>query len=297
MNEAARRRLPRNRRVEPSARPAMKLTARDCAIIQAVNDYRALLGSQIEALFFASRSTAQYRLSRLYQHEFLERHFLTTVSGGPASSPTVYTLGKRGVQVLIDTFQLERTAVRLPKKSGFAWGFLDHLLEINAVRVAVTLACRQHGWELETWHDEPIFRANPDYVVLTDGRGRQRKKPVLPDGYFCLSVPQGKARFFLEVDRGTEPHSAFRPQVQVYLAYTASGLYQARYQARSLRILIVTTTPRRLANLQAVTRKAGGDRKFWFTTFEQITAETVLTAPIWLPLETETAAPLIQPAS
>ncbi|MBZ0285214.1 MAG: replication-relaxation family protein [Anaerolineae bacterium] len=288
-------RLPRHRRVQPEVRPPMKLTERDVEIISAVNDYRALLGSQLEALFFTSRSTCQYRLSRLFQHEFLERHFLTVVSGGPGSSPTVYTLGKRGAQVLIDTLGYEQSALRLPKKAGFAWGFLEHLLKINDVRLAVTLACRANGWELETWWDEPIFRSNPDHVTLTDKRGTSRQKPVLPDGYFCLTVPHGKARFFLEVDRGTELHSAFKPQVQVYEAYTASGQYQARYQAKSLRVLIVTTTPRRLTNLKAVTKKAGGDRKYWFTTFAQLTPETVLTTPIWQSLEGNTLYPLIAP--
>ncbi|MBL8163271.1 MAG: replication-relaxation family protein [Anaerolineae bacterium] len=286
-------RLPRSRRVAPDARPPMHLTARDVAIIQVVNDYRALLGNQIEALFFGSRSTAQYRLSRLFQHEFLERHFLTVVSGGPGSSPTVYTLGKRGAQVLIDTLGYEQNALRLPKKAGFAWGFLEHLLKINDVRVAVTLACRAQSWALETWWDEPIFRANPDHITLTDKRGTSHKKPVLPDGYFCLRVPQGMARFFLEVDRGSEPHSVFRPQVQVYEAYIRSGQYQARFAAKSLRVLIVTTTARRLANLKAVTKQAGGDRKYWFSTFAELTPETVLTAPIWQTMESSARQPLI----
>ena len=136
-------------------------------------------------------------------------------------------------------------------------------------------------------------RADPDYVKLIDSKGRTRKKPVLPDGYFRLVVPQGTAHFFLEVDRGTEPHSRFRPQVEVYEAYTASGQYQARYSKRSLRILVVTTAEGRLANLKKTVEKAGGDRKYWFTTFEQVTPETVLTGPIWQQLDGETAQVLI----
>ena len=116
---------------------------------------------------------------------------------------------------------------------------------------------------------------------------------MLPDGYFCLVVPQGKTRFFLEVDRGTEPHAKFKPQVAVYEAYTRSGQYQARYHAKSLRVLIVTTTPRRLTHLKTVTKSAGGDRKYWFTTIDRITPETVLTAPIWQQLESDTLYPLI----
>jgi hypothetical protein len=48
-----------------------------------------------------------------------------------------------------------------------------------------------------------------------------------------------------------------------------------------MRILIVTTTAERLQNLKKTVAAAGGDEKYWFTTFGQVTEETVLTAPIW----------------
>jgi hypothetical protein len=271
----------------------MALTERDRAIIRAVNDCRALTQEQIQALFFQSRSTAQFRLQRLYQHEFLERQFLSVVSGGPASSPAIYTLGKRGVKVLVDTFDYDRSHIRLPK-GNFSWQFIEHQLAINDVRIAVTLAAAANGWTLEEWQDETGFRAHPDYVTLTDKRGKARKKPVLPDAYFCLATPNGRSRFFLEVDKGTEELAKFRPQIRVYQAYTVSGQYQERYQAKSLRVLIVTTSPRRLANLKLATEQAGGDRKYWLTTFDRITADTVLTAPIWQTLEGETELPLIE---
>ena len=131
--------------------------------------------------------------------------------------------------------------------------------------------------------------------MVTDSRGRMRKKPILPDGYFRLAVPQGRAHFFVEVDRGSEPLSKFRPQVEVYQAYTASGQYQARYSKTSLRVLVITTSARRLANLKVTTREAGGDRKYWFTTFDRVTPETVLTGAIWERLGDNTHHPLVRP--
>jgi hypothetical protein len=297
MTETKPTRRPRHRRVTEDKRPPMVLTARDREIIRAVNDYRVMLQDHVQALFFQSRSTAQFRLQRLFQHEFLERHFISVVSGGPASSPAVYTLGKRGAAVLVDSFGLDRSDIRLPK-GRFSWQFIEHVLTINDVRVAITLATQANGWLLEEWQDETVFRAKPDYVSLTDKRGTSRQKPVLPlpDGYFCLATPSGRSRFFLEVDKGTEELSKFRPQIRVYQAYTASGQYQERYQAKSLRVLIVAPTPRRLANLKAATRQAGGDRKYWFTTVAAISPDTVLTAPIWQTLESEMLLPLIAPA-
>jgi hypothetical protein len=280
------KRRPRYTRVAEGERPVMVLTDRDREVIRAVNDHRALTQEQIQALFFTSRSTAQFRLQRLYQNEFLNRQFLSVVSGGPASSPAIYTLDKRGVQVVIETFGYSLKQLRLPK-GKFSWQFVEHLLKINDVRVAVALAARANGFTLEEWRDETVFRAAPEYVTLSDKRGNPVKKPVLPDGYFCLATPRGRARFFLEVDRGTEELSKFTPQVRVYNTYTESGQYQAAFQAKSLRILIVTSSERRLRTLKAAVVAAGGDRKYWFTTFQAITAEQVLTHPIWQTVEGE----------
>lgn len=288
-------RLPRDQRVPPEQRPPMRLTERDVDIIQAVNDHRALLGSHIQDLFFGSQSTAQYRLSRLFHHEYLDRHFMTVVSGGPASSPTIYTVGRHGEQVLAERRGYTVSELRRPKGGTLAWQFLEHLLKLNDFRVAVALAARANEWDVDVWEDEPLFRANPDYVMVSDSRGRMRKKPVLPDGYFRLAVPQGRAHFFVEVDRGSEPLSKFRPQVEVYQAYTASGQYQARYSKTSLRVLVITTSARRLANLKATTREAGGDRKYWFTTFDRVTPATVLTGAIWQRLGDDTQQPLVRP--
>ncbi len=288
-----RTRLPRHRRVAEAARPPMRLTDRDREVICAVHACRLLRGDQIAALFFGSRSTAQARLSRLFQHEYLERHFLSTVSGGPASSPALYTLGKRGVEVLVTDMGLERSDIHVPPRGALGWRQVEHLLAVNDVRVAITRAAKAQGWDLEEWRDAAAFRADPDYTVVADKKGKKQRKPVLPDGYFCLDTPRGKARCFLEVDRGTEALARFRPQVRVYQAYTASGGYQARFQAKSLRVLVVTTTARRLASLQAAVRAEGGDRKYWFTTFDRVTAESVLTGNIWQTLESDRPQPLV----
>lgn len=274
------KRLPRARRVSEEARPPMALTDRDREIIAAVNAYQALLGKQLERLFFTSRSTAQYRLQRLYQHEFLDRHFMTVVTTAPAASPMIYTLGKRGAYLLSREMGYTPAQLRrFPKV--IKWQFMEHLLAINEVRVAISLACQRNGFTLEEWLDEPVFRGAPEYVQVTDGKGKMSDKPVFPDGYCRIQTPQGTAHCFLEVDRATEQHSKFRPQIEVYEAYVASGQYQARFSPKSMRVLIVTTTSERMQNLKKTVEAAGGDAKYWFTTLEQVTADTVLTAPIW----------------
>lgn len=291
-----RKRLPRNRRVAPDERPPFRWQPRDFEVLRAVNDCQVLLTRQIETLLFnGKQSPTQRRLSRLYQYGFLERHAIVNVTPAPASALTVYTLTKQGGQVLIDRFGYEHGQMHISTKEGLSWKFLDHLLLINDVRIAVTVCAQQQGFNLIEWRDEPVFRAHPDIVQVGEKTGKAAMKPVLPDGFFALRVPQGTARFFLELDRGTEPHHKFKPQIQVYDAYIQSGQYEKRYQAKGIRVLVITTTPLRLKNLKTVTAQVVGEHKnYWFTTFNEIKPETVLTAPIWQRLDNATRYPLIE---
>jgi hypothetical protein len=100
--------------------------------------------------------------------------------------------------------------------------------------------------------------------------------PVRPDAYLKLKVGGKDVSLFLEVDLGTTPARRFGQKVQGYIAYRMSGRYQARYGRATFRVLTVTTTTRRLASLKKATEKVGGRRMFWFTTFDQITPQTVL---------------------
>jgi len=270
---------PRNRRVDNP--PPMRLMERDIEILKAVHEFRIMRGDQLQALFFGSQSTASYRLSRLYQHGFMDRHFLPTL-GGLASSPALYTLGKRGVDILRRVLDCGPKDIRKPPNNQeLSPLFLEHLLQINDFRVAVTVAARHLDYTLEKWLDDYQLKADYDRVVIQTPQGRKRSVSLIPDGYFVLQVPQGRACFFLELDRGTMTRSRFRDKVLAYQAYITSGQYEKRYGTRSLRVLTVTSGPKRLANLKEEAEKVNGGRVFWFATTEQVTAKRVLSEPIW----------------
>lgn len=272
--------MPRNWRVDNP--PPMRLMERDIEILKAVHEFRIVRGDQLQALYFGSQSTASYRLSRLYQHGFLDRHFLPTL-GGIASSPALYTLGKRGVDVLRRVLDCGPKDIRKPlNNQELSPLFLEHLLQINDFRVAVTVAAREQGYSLEMWLDDFQLKSAYDRVVIQTSQGRKRSVSLIPDGYGVLQVPQGRACFFLELDRGTMTRSRFRDKVLAYQAYIASGQYEKRYGTRSLRVLTVTSGPKRLENLREEAEQAKGGRVFWFTTSDQVTQERVLTYPIWM---------------
>jgi hypothetical protein len=262
------------RQIRATHPPRMRLTARDVEILKTVAEYRIVRQDHIQTLFFGSRSTAQYRLSHLFQHGFLARHFLPVYAGW---SPTLYTLDTRGVEMLRSEWQY--TAPTWNPHVGHE--FLAHTLSIADVRVAISLACRAVNYKLILWRSEAEMKADYDRVMIRLANGSNQTISLIPDSYFVVETPQGRAHFFVELDRGTETLKRFAIKVLAYQAYVANGQYQKRYPTRSLRVLTVTTSPKRLAHLKTTTEQVGGGRMFWFATANDVLPEKALTAPIW----------------
>lgn len=105
-----------------------------------------------------------------------------------------------------------------------------------------------------------------------------------PDGCFVLRAGRVQARLLVEIDRGTEDNPRFaRETVRPAVAYLRSDAYLRRFGSRSGRWLVVTTGARRMGNMKRQTELALGKdaRLFYFTTFDRVTPETLLSAPIW----------------
>jgi len=271
--------LPRHKRVENP--PRIQLTERDVQVILAVYDYRALQRDQIERLFFPSKNTANDRLSRLYQHRFLERRWLK-IAYGEGMGQAIYLLAERGADVVAEQLGIDRGAVDWKEgRNKVGSPFLEHALMVNDVRIAFNLAAQQAGYTIDKWIKEDELKAAKEYVYLTTASGARRKVAVIPDAYFVLNLGDKRAHFFLEVDRATEANKRWGFKVQAYKAYTESGRYTERYGTRSLRVLTVTTGEKRLVNLKRATEEAGGGQMFWFSTFEEAKPDKILRTPIW----------------
>jgi hypothetical protein len=235
----------------------MRLTERDRQIIEAVYLHRVLRQDQVQALFFGSKSAAQRRLALLYHHGYLARQFLP-VRGGIMNSPILYLLDRRGAELLRAEYGYEEVRWHA-RDNKVGEDFLEHALAINDFRIAVCLASRHAGYRVLTWLGEAELKADYDRVAIRSASGRKRAVPVIPDSYFALDTPQGRAHFFLELDRGTMTTRRFRTKIEAYLAYYQGGGYQRRFGTRSLRVLTVTLGERRLENLKRVTGEAGGE--------------------------------------
>lgn len=254
---------------------------RDLEILKAVYEYRAITHTQLIHLIFERNhpSVATKRLYRLYHNSYLERMFLP-VRGGVAVSPTVYVLAEKGAR------ELSLSGAYL----NFFWSkdhlkigtlFLGHTLSISEFRLQITLACRKAGIEVVEWKGERELKKNYDKVEVTTSSGTTFQQPIIPDGYFVLETPQGKRHFVLELDRGTMEGKRFKAKVQGYTEYFKSGAYKERFGTKSLRVLTVTESLRRMKNLKAITERAGGKSRFWFVSLETLSAENILSQAVW----------------
>ncbi|MHB8625512.1 MAG: replication-relaxation family protein [Aggregatilineales bacterium] len=257
--------------------PPMRLMPRDEEILSTVAEYRVLRQDQIQRLFFGSKSTAQYRLSHLYQHGFLDRHFLPVQGGW---SPTLYTLAKRGIEVLRVEYgkDIPQSTIRGRNTTP---EFLEHTLAINDVRIAFTLACRIPGFTLVTWRGEAAMKMDYDRVDIRLPNGKRSAVSLIPDSYCVLQTPRGSAPFFIELDRGTETTQRFATKILAYRAYVEGGQYTRRYQSRSLRVLTITLSAKRLMNLKQATEQVGGTHLFWFAVLSDVITCSLFSDPMW----------------
>lgn len=260
--------------------PRLRLTERDIKVILSVHEYRVLRRDQIQRLFFPSKNTANERLKRLYQHRFLQRRWLP-IEYGQGMSQAIYLLDERGADMVAERLGVDRGDVswrNAHNKVGSP--FLEHALMVNDIRIAFTLAAQKQGYGIDKWIKEEELKASRDYVDITTASAARRRVAVIPDGYFILNIGDKRAHFFLEADRATEANKRWGQRVEAYKVYTRRR-YTERFGTRSLRILTVTTSEKRLANLKRTTESAEGGQMFWFTTIEQVQSDELLIAPIW----------------
>ena len=301
------------RRADESHLPPIRLTPRDLAIIEAVYSFRALSTPQIERLLFPGNpqdiqanvkdpgsgktNRCRHRLKLLYHHGYLYREELP-VPLTQGRRPLVYFLDKKGKDALCRHFDLDPKEIDWHRRQNTVGDtFIEHTLQTNDIRVAVTVGAQQHGFTLATWLDDRTLRKqqNRDAVTISGPQGgKPRRVAVVPDGYFHLQSPAYEFHFCLEADRRTVVGQYSRwggkdwsRKIRAYIAYFTRpepdkpSVYEQRFGTSKLRILTVTTGQKRLENLKRITEQAGGRGRFWFTTFDALTPETVLTQPIW----------------
>lgn len=145
--------------------------------------------------------------------------------------------------------------------------FIRHRLEINRVHLLVQYrSIPVPGWWFGTWQSF----SKPVAAMV----------PLIPDGYFEVGSPQGMRAVFVEVDLGTEAVPVLVRKANLYVQLAASGEFSQLFRRNQFRVLIITTSERRLQNIRQAIAKVT-DKIFWLGTLDLISSEKFWTA-YWL---------------
>jgi len=262
----------RKRFVRDAGERGFVLTERDVAAVLLTWDHRWLTRPQYQRLLeMPCVARTNHLLRRLWDHTYLERLKVGTVGGG---MQPVYTVGPTGIPLVANRTDhgLAQIRARVREDGRAGAVLLPHDLEVNDLRIAVTLAIDRHAaTALDCW-----LTADRCYDASTDGVFR-------PDGYFRIWSRGVLASYFLELDRGTMNLTRWSQKVSRYLRYRDSGAYTARYSLERFRVLVTAPSDRRLRELREATARLTG-RGFWFGLTSEIIANPAPDQPIWHPV-------------
>ena len=271
----------------------MRLTPRDLEILRHVARHRFLNSAQIAALTGGSAQQLLRRLQGLFHSGHLDRpraQLSYFTSGG--TRPMVYGLARAGARALAAPGQ-NRTS---PDNRTVKQLYLQHTLLVADSMIAFQRACRG-GHAPRLLQEENLAPGQPPStafkwtVPVTRGDER-RRTGLFPDRTFALedAATGERVLYFLEADRATMPvtrrsltQSSFLRKLLAYEATWTQELHRERFGVKRFRVLTVTTTPARAANLAAacdgLTRARG---LFLFTNIEAITTTPSVLALEWI---------------
>jgi hypothetical protein len=285
-------RLPRYSKAKKA--PPMRLTDRDRRIIEVVYQLRFLTRDQIKKLEFekGSMTACQRRLSLLFHNGYLTAVH-KPITTGYGSSKRIYCLSRKGA-ALISHLYGENEAGKIKwdeKQNKVEHFFIEHNLAINDVRIAFLKSAKADGDYNLFWFSEKEVKAWKEKVDDPENSGKTLA--ITPDSFFYLLGQKKKAYYFLEIDRATEANRRWRDKIRGYVEYIKSGKYQQRFQTSALRVLTVTTSDKRMANLIKTTQSVENAYFFLFSTFDRIKGKNIIFDPIWQPADREDLTSLL----
>ncbi len=263
----------------------LRLTSRDLDTLSDLGDYRFMSIAQLAALHFPTEGAAQARLRRLVEGGLALKVYVP-VRPYDRSAHTIYALSAKGARELADARGCKRPR-HLSERERRSGLFLDHTLRRNDLRVCLELLqSMEPGFRLLIWRQAKDEVGTSARVRV--GRGREQRVPIVPDGYFAVQIGAGFENFVVEIDMGTVRLDRMALRYKAYWKWWKAGGHKALYGPLPIRVLTLTTTPRRLEALRKAAMEAPmggstGSNLFWFACLEcaDIQSPEKLLTPVW----------------
>ena len=231
-------------------RAGVILQERDRCLLRELATMRIIDREMVKiAAAFWSTTRANTRLLKLTRAGLLHRFFIGTIAGGRKA---IYTLSKKG-GILAGTEY--RRISRSHGKTLVGDLYVDHQMHINEVYSAVKFRPLPVGVQFVGWRalHEPLTQ----------------NSRLIPDGYFEIATSGGIRPMFLEVDLGHQAMKVWQQKARSYLQLALSGDFTKLFRHSQFRVLVITTSPRRLAKIRSVIAKQT-DKVFWLSDFQTI---------------------------
>lgn len=265
-------------------RPEMYFKTSDLAIVRWLVEYVHLQPRHFERLSRRHIVSIRRRLRQLLSQGYVERLTLPLPRNYVVNAPPdqfVYRLGRKGVALAQECVDSDLTYNHEKQVT-----FLQHDLAISELHLAVKLAARETGRLKLAWQQRQL----QDWVVDASGE----RLSVNPDALFSLTdtslpVENNTRHFFLEMVRAREHsyergESAIVRKLRGYEVYARQGRHQETWGIPNFRVLTVTPTAQRAANLCAKLVAAELNvKRFFFTDLTCYSLETPASVlrPIW----------------
>lgn len=265
----------------PEVPRPMRLTARDLKLLANLADLRLASGEQLAALDGGSAQNVSRALLALWENGYVDRLLgqMQTRLLYKGSFPLIYGLTRPGAWLLRKHgYEVRRRLLyETDKQRTAGWRFIEHRVDISEFMVQLALACRGRGG-IELVERAQLFPSAEK--TQRDRRIRLRAKARIDGDYKRLSVDpdemfglrygnsQKESFFFLERDRAQMPvkrlkntdQTYYQKKMLTYFAAHIAGEHERELGLPNFRVLTVTTSKERVAQMIEAQREITGGR-------------------------------------
>ena len=241
--------------------------------------YRFLTCRHLAMLYYSTWDSCRQRMQELLQAGLVTRLFVPTTD--EQKGEMVYTLARTGALELARLTNISSLGLASVHKPSYL--FLEHNLRISDFMCSLETAFQGSKARLLSWKSDRKLKTSRGRALRVPHPFDMGEKiPVIPDGFFSLSIDGRIEYFFLEADRGTMSIFAMKKKLLGYIQFYHRDLHKSFFGVSSFRVLIITTNPYRQDRLRETLREIGYcQNMFWFALWGDISPSKIL-GKIWL---------------